>query len=151
LGSFVPILQNCIPGDLGLGAYAGMLLFGIGVVGSTIVYNFYFLNITIEGGTLTFASYFRGRFMQHLAGFIGGALCISGLLCAVLVSSSPAIVDITPMLRVLLPLLSVPLAYLFGITIWRELSGSGAARVANLVGFLLFLCSLGLLAYGFTR
>jgi glucose uptake protein len=151
LGLFVPILQNCLPGDLGLGAYAGMLLFGVGVLGSTFVYDFYFLNITIEGGSLTFAAYFRGKLGQHLAGLSGGALCMGGLLAAALAIGSPAAIDVAQSTRILLPLLSVPLAFLFGITVWRELSPPAAARVANVLALLFFLGGLGLFVLGVTR
>jgi glucose uptake protein len=150
LAGVVPTLDSCLPGDLGLGPYSGMVLFGIGVLASTIFYDFFFLNVSIDGVPLTFASYFRGKVGQHIVGLLGGAICMGGLLTAAMVIWSPVAADVKPMVRLVLPLLSVLLAFLFGISIWKELSVPTGSRVANLAGMLLFLCSLGLFAYGFT-
>jgi glucose uptake protein len=151
MGLFVPVLENCMPGDLGLGPYAGMLLFGVGLLVSTVVYNFYLLNITIEGAPLSFGAYFRGNLRQHLLGFAGGALCLGGLLAAALGNEAPASADVPGILNFLLPLLSVPLAFLFGISIWKELSHSGSAKKPLLLGFVLFLVGLGLLSTAYAR
>lgn len=151
MGFFVPVLENCVPGDLGLGAYAAMLLFGVGVLVSTIVYNFYFLNITIDGSQLSFGSYFRGNLQQHLLGFAGGALCLGGLLAAALGSEAPASAEIPGVLDFLLPLLSVPLAFFFGVAVWKELAVPARAKMSLIVGICLFLCALGVFAVGFTH
>ncbi|HEX4749735.1 MAG TPA: hypothetical protein VH302_09355 [Bryobacteraceae bacterium] len=149
LGFFVPILEDCVPGDIGLGPYAGMLLFGIGMFASTFAYNFYFLNITIEGNALTFASYFRGKRKQHLLGLLGGTICISGLLAATLGVQSSGSVDMPKLLSFLIPLLSIPLAVFYGAAFWKEWRVASHSRSAHLLAFVLFLCSLGLFAYGF--
>ncbi|MBV8895104.1 MAG: hypothetical protein JO051_01225 [Acidobacteriaceae bacterium] len=151
LGVFAPILNNCIPGDLGLGPYGGMLLFGVGVLASTIVYDFYFLNITIEGSSLTFGAYLTGKLAQHLLGFAAGALCVGGLLAAALAMSAPATADVSLFLQILLPLLSVVAVSLKKKSIWKELSTSAAIRVPMLVGVCLFACSLAVLAFGISR
>jgi glucose uptake protein len=151
LALFVPILENCIPGDLGLGGYAGMVLFALGMLGSTIVYNFYFLNITVEGPPTTFAAFFRGRAGNHGMGIVGGAICMAGLLAAALALTAPPSADAQPILHMLLPLLSVPLAVTFGIFIWKELSVPGKSKVAVIAGVLLWVCGLGLLSFGFTH
>lgn len=152
LGCFPPVLENCIPGDLGLGAYAGMVLFGLGVLVSTIVYNFYFLNITIDGSPLSFGAYFKGNASQHFLGFGGGALCAGGLLGAALAAGVPAAADVPQFEVVLFPLASVLLTFLFGVTVWKEQVGAPAsARMSLSTGVLLLAISLGLLAFGLTR
>lgn len=151
LGLFGPILNNCMPGDLGLGPYGGMLLFGIGVLISTIVYDFYFLNITIDGSPLTFGAYLRGNLSQHLLGFAAGVLCVGGLLAAALAIAAPATADVSLFLQLFLPLLSVPLAFAFGITVWKEFATHSNLRVPALVGICLFTCSLAVLAFGISR
>jgi glucose uptake protein len=128
-----------------------MLLFGIGVLVSTIVYNFYFLNITIEGAPLTFAAYFKGKAGQHFMGFGGGALCLGGLLAAILAITSPAATDVKGILRMLLPLLSVPLAVFFGVAVWKELAIPGNAKLWVIAGICLFTGGLVLLAFGLTH
>ena len=151
LGVFAPILNNCIPGDLGLGPYGGMLLFGLGVLISTIVYDFYFLNITIEGSSLTFGAYLTGKLAQHLLGFAAGALCMLGLLAAALAMAAPPSAEVSLFLQVFLPLLSVVLAFAFGVSIWKEFSTPGNVRVPMMVGVGLFACSLAVFAFGISR
>jgi glucose uptake protein len=150
-GLFVPILEHCMTGDLGLGPYAGMLLFGVGVLGSTIVYNFYFLNITIEGSPLTYAAYLKGKLGQHLLGFLGGALCLGGLLAASLAAFAATTAKVPRVLDILLPLLGVPLAFLCAIGIWKELSIPAASKLPLLAGIGLFTCSLIVLSFGFAH
>jgi glucose uptake protein len=140
-----------VPGDLGLGAYAAMLLFGIGVLVSTIVYDLYFLNIAIEGSPLTFGAYFKGKARQHVLGVAGGAICAAGLLAALLAYGVPAAADVSPMLKVILPLLSVALAFFFGASTWKELASAARAKTSVIAGISLFVGSLILLAFGFTR
>jgi glucose uptake protein len=152
LGCFPLVLQNCVPGDLGLGAYAAMLLFGVGVLVSTLVYNFYFLNISIEGSPLTFGAYFKGGLRQHLLGFIGGVLCAGGILAALLAAGAPAAADVPPILNVVFPLVSVPLAFFFGAAVWKEFAGARSnVKTSLIAGIALFACSLGLLAFGFAH
>jgi glucose uptake protein len=143
-------MQNCMPGDFGLGPYAAMLLFGVGVVISTVVYNFYFLNITVEGAPLTFSAYFNGNARQHVLGILGGGLCTVGLLAASAAVASSTAAGVSLLLQILLPLLSVVLAWVAGATKWKELSISPAGRSALLAGFLCFAVSIGVFAYGFT-
>jgi glucose uptake protein len=152
LGCFPLVLQNCVPGDLGLGAYAAMLLFGLGVLASTLVYNFYFLNISIEGSPLTFGAYFKGSLRQHLLGFIGGVLCAAGLLAALLAAGAPPALDVPPVLNVIFPLVSVFIAFFFGAAVWKELAGAKPqVKTFLIAGIALFACSLGLLAFGFAH
>lgn len=150
LGFFIVVLQNCMPGEFGLGPYAAMLLFGVGVLGSTIVYNFYFLNMTIEGAPLTFGSYFDGNLTQHLLGIFGGVVCAGGLLAASIAINSAGAVDMPLLLQILIPVLSVVLAFLSGAAFWKEMRVPAGSKTALFAGLALFLCSLGLFAFGFT-
>ncbi len=152
LGLFQPMLGNCMPGDFGLGAYAAMLLCGIGVLLSTIVYNFYFLNIAIAGPSLTFGAYLEGTAKQHCLGFVGGALCAGGLLAASLAATAPAASNIPIAAVIALPLCSVFLVFLFGLVVWKELAGGFAvARTPLTVSVALFACGLALVAYAMSR
>jgi hypothetical protein len=140
-----------VPGDLGLQAYAGMLLFAIGLFLSIIVYDFYFFNVPVEGTSLTFGAYFRSSGAQHLAGFVAGLLVMGGLLSATIALLSPAITDVPNTMHVVYPLLFVVLAVLFGFAFWRELNVPAGAKAAVAVGLLLFVCGLVLFSYGITH
>jgi len=152
LGIFVPILNSCLSGDLGLGPYAGMLLFGLGMLGSTIFCDIYFLNITIDGTPLQFSAYFKGTLGQHLLGVIGGIILMGGLLAAAATLSATAITEPQlPLLRIVLPLASVPLVWIFGVTIWKEMTGPTGAKAALTAGIALFTISFVLIAFGIVR
>ncbi len=123
LGCFYPVAAKGVAGDFGLGPYAGMLMFSIGVLLSTIVLNFYFLNISIDGDPLSFRAYFKGKARQHFLGFGGGALLAGGLLAAALADFVPQD-GINPIVGFLLPLASVLLVILWGVTAWKEFARS---------------------------
>lgn len=149
LGLFFPVAQKGMAGDFGLGPYAGVLMFAIGVLISTFVYNFYFLNISIEGGPISFGAYFKGNAGQHFLGFGGGAMWMIGALAAAIAAAVPAQAGVQPALFVILPLASVPLMMFWGTTKWKEFaSASGNSRMALGLTALLFIASLILLAIG---
>lgn len=150
LGLFYPVTAKEIPGDFGLGPYAGVLLFAIGVLLSTIMFNFYFLNIAIEGGPLTFGAYFKGKPRQHLLGFAGGALWAAGTLCAALVDFTPQKNGLPPSLGLILPFASVLLVVLWGAFGWKEFASAPAgAKTSIAVTAVLFAAGLVLVSFGF--
>jgi glucose uptake protein len=152
LGLFYPLFSKGEAGDFGLGPYAGMLLFCVGVIIATIIFNFYFMNIAIEGGALPFNAYFRGRASQHFLGFAGGAIWAAGALAAAIASSVPSGVGLSATLRVVVPLASALLALLSGLWIWKEFPAkSKNARLCIGVTAVIFGCGLALAGTGLAR
>lgn len=152
LGLFYPLVQKGAVGDFGLGPYASVLLFSIGLLLSTIIFNFYFMNIAIEGGALRFTAYFRGNARQHFLGFAAGALFAIGALAAALGSSAPSSVGISSQLRVILPLASALLAALSGLFFWREFPPSAkTARISIAFATVFFAGALALVGAGLAR
>ena len=90
IGLAYPLAEIAFWGDLGLGAYAGLLMFTVGIVISTAIFGLFFLNIAIEGSRLTLAAYLKGTVRQHLFGLFGGALWSAGTLTWLLAQSTPA-------------------------------------------------------------
>ncbi len=127
LGFFYPIAAKGMTGDLALGPYAGMLMFSIGVLISTVVFDFYFLNIAIDGGPLKFSAYFQGVARQHFLGLAGGALWAVGALAASLALAIPVQTGFHPALKLILPAASVLLALLWGAFGWREFKAAPAS------------------------
>jgi len=149
LGFFYPLFARGEAGDFGLGPYAGILLFCVGIVIATVICNFYFMNIAIEGGALPFNAYFRGRASQHFLGFTGGAMWAAGALAATLGSSAAARVAVSASPRVLLPLASAVLALLTGLWLWKEFPAkSKNARVWIGLTCIVFACGLALAGAG---
>ncbi|MGH9608183.1 MAG: hypothetical protein ACRD34_00780 [Bryobacteraceae bacterium] len=145
MGLVPPLAQRGMGGEFGLGGYAAILMFAIGIIVSTIFFNFYFVNISIEGGPIGFKAYFRGTAGQHFLGFASGALLVLGLLCALLARSAPRSAGADPALLTAIPVASVFLAVLWGLTAWREFAKpSSGARPALAIAILLFACGLAL-------
>jgi glucose uptake protein len=151
-GAFFPFLQRSLSGDFGLGSYAGLMLFGIGILSSTIVLNFYFMNIAIHGGSISFNSYLRGKPNQHFLGFAAGAIWALGALGVLLALSVPNNVDVNLTWKIVLPIASVVLAALCGLVWWKEHSGaSGPVRRNVLLAIVFFLAGLAIFAFSISR
>ena len=152
LGLFYPLFNKGMAGDFGLGPYAGVLLFSIGMIVSTIIFNFYFMNIAIEGGAIQLSAYFRGRPRQHFLGFAAGAMWAAGALAAMLAAAAPSDVAIWTELRILFPLASAILAVLWGFLIWKEFRATTTnARVSIALATVFFAAALALVAFGLAR
>ena len=151
LGLFYPVAAKGMSGDFSVGPYAGLLLFSVGILVSTVVFNFYFLNIAIEGAPLGFSAYFRGNLQQHLLGFGGGALWAAGMLAASLASSGPQQINFDPSLNFILPLASVLLVMLWGTLGWKEFAAAPKnAKVALALTAAFFTGSVILVGIGIT-
>lgn len=152
LGLFYPVAAMGMTGDFGLGPYAGELLFSLGVLVSTIIFNFYFLNIAIDGEPLSFGAYFQGRARQHFLGFGGGALWAGGVLAALLARSASAQNGLNPVLVFILTIGSALLPMLWGSLSWKEFTPAPASAKLSLgLTAVFFSASLILFAFGIMR
>jgi glucose uptake protein len=152
LGFAPPIVGQAMTGELGLDAYATILLFSLGLLLSTIGLNFVLMNVPVEGASVTLRNYLAGRAKQHVLGWLGGMLCVGGLLAALLAASVPAQTSPGEPLLYVLPVGSAILTFLWGIGAWKELKGSPANSRAFLAlgaGCLAGAIALG--GYGFAR
>ncbi len=152
LGLFYPVLDRGLTGDLGLGPYAGILLFCVGIFVSMLVFFLYFMNVVIEGSAVSIKGYFRGSFAQHAWGVLGGVMCAAGLLCAGLAISAPP--DVAPGRAVafIVPLASVLLAFLWGVGAWREFRAAPWSAKGLLgASAVCFACGLAVLGIGIAR
>jgi len=128
MGCFSPLLGKAQIADIGLGPYSLMVLFGLGVLASTFVFNLFFMNLPIEGDPLELTAYLTGSLRQHAMGAIGGGLWALGA-TATLVAATPRGDTHLPQMTVDLLSQSAPLlAALFGLLVWREYKG-GDVRV----------------------
>ncbi|MBV8820143.1 MAG: hypothetical protein JO022_17415 [Acidobacteriaceae bacterium] len=150
IGISSAISENAFWGDLGLGAYAGTLMFCIGLVIATGLFSPFFMNIAIEGGRLTFASYLKGTGKQHLLGLAGGALWAAGLLCTLLAQSVPAAVAPTLTSVTLWSYGAVLLAIAWGTLAWREFAASRKNGLI-LIALTAILFAAGLFAVAHVR
>ena len=145
LGVFYSLTEGGLYGDLGLGPYAGLLYFCLGILISTLIFSVVFSNIALEGGSLTLRSYFAGQLRQHLFGIAGGAIWAAGVLAALLASARASETGWQPALVSVLSLASTLLAMLWGALIWREFTAAPHKARLSLTGTAVLLISSFLL------
>lgn len=148
LGLFYPVAENGLDPEFGVGPYAGILLFCLGMLCSTILFHFFFLNMAIGGTRVRFRDYFRSKAPKHLLGLVGGAIFTAGILAAILARASSSDTGIPTPLMASLPLASVLLAIFWGIFAWKEFSASTKGAKPALAGAALLFAG-GLVAIGF--
>jgi glucose uptake protein len=149
MGICLPIIYNSTFNEFGLGAYAGLLMFSLGLFGATLVLNVYFMNVAIHGGSLTFSSYFTGSLQQHLLGFAGGAIWAAGALALGLALSVPAPNGLSTAVGFIVPSLASLLAMFWGLAIWKEYATApGQAKQMLLLAGGSFLLGVLLLGFG---
>jgi hypothetical protein len=149
LGCFFPMIYRGFLCDFGLGPYAAVLLVTISLMVSTLVLNFYFMNIAISGEPIGFSAYFTGLPHQHFFGFAGGAIWALGILAQGLAMSAPATVSLDSAALTIVPLASVLLAVFWGVTKWKEFA-SAPGRALLVVSALVFLAGIVVVGLAFT-
>ncbi|HEY7306818.1 MAG TPA: GRP family sugar transporter [Bryobacteraceae bacterium] len=148
LGFFYPVAANSMDPEYGVGPYAGILLFSIGLFCSTILFDVFFINMNIEGKRARFRDYFRGRARKHLLSLGGGAVFAIGALAVTLVNAAPADPGIGAALAFIIPSASVLLAVIWGLSAWKEFTAASKQAKSSIArAVIVFTC--GLLAIGF--
>jgi glucose uptake protein len=146
IGVSSPLTTGALWGDLGLGAYAGLLMFSIGLAVSAVFLDLFLMNIAIEGTRVTFANYRSGSFKQHLYGISGGAIWAGGMLALLLAQSAPAAEVPNASTLILFTQGAILLVVLWGLFAWKELIAPKKARAAILLSILCFGGAIFLMA-----
>ncbi len=148
LGICLPVIYQATFNELGLGPYAALLLFCVGLFASTVPLNVYFMNIAIHGGPLKFSAYFNGNVQQHLYGFAGGAIWASGTLALGLALSVNAPNGLSSTVSFIVPALSVLLAMFWGLVVWKEYTAAPSALRLLLLSVPVFAIGIVVLGLG---
>ncbi len=147
MGMFYPLVEMSKEGESGVAPYGVALLFGIGVLVSSVVYIPFFLNFPVEGSPVPASTYLKGTKGQHLLGFLGGAIWMVGGLSNFLASSAPASVQVGPAVSYSLGQGATMVSALWGLIVWREFKGATQRVMLMLVAMIiLFLVGLGMVA-----
>jgi glucose uptake protein len=77
LGSMYEDFSRPMPGKVG--PYGAVFIFAVGVLFSSFVFGTFIMKKPFDGPPVSFADYFRGTLVSHLAGFIGGMIWAVGL------------------------------------------------------------------------
>lgn len=145
MGSFYPLLEISREGEIGLGSYSAVFVFAAGVFLTTFVYNLYFMNLPVQGPPVEFFRYFQGNLVQHLLGVLGGIIWCVGMVCSLVVASTPKSVNVGPAVSYALGQGATLVSALWGILVWREFKGAGSSTM-GLLALMLLLFVAGLTA-----
>jgi glucose uptake protein len=148
MGLFYYVVQRSLSQDFehpapGLfGPYAAVLVYCVGALLSSIVFNTYMMSHPVKGPKASFSDYFaRGTFKWHAIGFLGGFINAIGV-CSNFVASKEA----SPAIAYGLGQGGTMIAAIWGICIWKETKGaSRGTQVMIAAMFVFFLSGLTLL------
>ncbi|HWE50587.1 MAG TPA: hypothetical protein VG273_12390 [Bryobacteraceae bacterium] len=143
LGSFWRLIQMGMAGENGLGPYSIGVMFGVGVVFSTFVFNLFFMNLPVAGQPVEIAEYFRARVSRHGTGVLGGILWYAGLICTLIVARAQGPAAVSTRISYAFEQAAIVVAALSGVFLWREFDGAKSdARIR--VGLIIFLLVAGI-------
>lgn len=143
MATFVPLLQKGMETEIGLGPYAITVVFTVGVLLSTFVFNIFFMNLPVEGDPVELTQYFRSTIKQHFLGWLGGGIWCTGAVAAFVVAASPA-PHLSPVASSLMAHGYPLVAALWGLLAWKEFK-DGDARVKLSTILMLVLYAAGLI------
>jgi len=143
MGAFYPMLELSRQGEIGLAPYSLALLFGVGVLISSLFYLPFFLNFPVEGEPIQTKDYLKGTVRQHLLGIAGGLIWMVGGICNFAAAASPVTVQVGPAVSYALGQGATMVSALWGLIVWREFKGA-QPRVKAMIGFMLVLFIAGL-------
>jgi hypothetical protein len=152
LGGMVSPFFTSVFSQFGLGTFAGVVIFFSGALAATFCLGFLLMNIPIHGGPTTIKAYLRGTIGQHLLGFIGGAMCATGVLLITMLNGFPVDLKPDPLWLWTVGLGAALLAMALGLSKWRELTeASGSATRSLIIGAFLLVLAIGVFALTMDR
>lgn len=145
MGLFYPLVELAKQGDDGLGPYTIGLLFAAAVLFSTFVFNLFFMNLPVQGPTLTFSDYFAGKGSNHLLGVGGGFIWFAGAIFNFVAARAEGPALVGPAVSYAMGQGATLITVLWGLIVWKEFAGAGGA-VRTQLAVMLALFVAGLLA-----
>lgn len=124
MGSFAPLTQNAMEGELGLGPYSVAAVFAAGIFVSTFVFGIFFVNLAVEGEPVEILDYFKARPTKHLLGLSGGVLWAIGATAVLVAGAVPVEAHLGASLTYQLGQAFAVIAALWGLLAWKEFRGA---------------------------
>jgi glucose uptake protein len=138
LGVLNPLVSMATTGDAGIGPYSLALMFAVGIVFSTFVYNLFLMNLPLSGRPLEIPEYFRGQLRNHVLGCLGGVIWATGMIAAYVAAVAPEEARVAPGVSFALLQAAPLVTALWGLLVWKEFKGAGV-RPPVLLAVTLFL------------
>jgi glucose uptake protein len=132
-----------------MGPYAIGVVFALGVLFSTPVFNLFFMNLPVQGEPVEIPAYFQGSLKDHLLGWLGGIIWMTGATANFVASSAPPEVQVGPATSYAIGQGATMISTLWGVLVWKEFAGADTKIKLLLVLMVaLFLCGLTMVAVG---
>jgi glucose uptake protein len=142
IGSWPPFIQMARAGENGLGPYSIGLIFSLGILISTFVFNLFFMNLPVQGEPVEMSDYFRAKMKRHGQGILGGILWYAGMIAILIGGRVEGAAQVAPALSYGLSQGSIIVAALCGILIWKEFANA-EMKVKAWLGLMLVLLIVG--------
>lgn len=144
----IPLVNNARSGDFGLGPYALLAFFALGLFFSTLVFNLFFLNLPIDGEPVDVIAYFQGGLRPHIVGIGAGAALCSGILAYLVAQGGPPEAQVHTLTAYTVQQGAVLVAAVVGIFGWKDFRDC-EPKVRAMLWTFLILFAVGLAALGF--
>jgi glucose uptake protein len=147
MGMFYPLVEIGKAGDNGVAPYGIALLFGTGVLLSSLLYIPFFMTFPVSGAPVELRQYVLGTRRQHLLGLAGGVVWMIGAITNFAAASTPVTVQVGPAVSYALGQGATLVSALWGLLVWKEFTGANDRVKMLLVTMLvLFVSGLGLIS-----
>lgn len=124
MGAFFPLVQMTHGYEIEMGPYPILILAAAGVLGSTFLFNIFFISLPVQGKPVAVSGYFKAPVKNHLVGLFGGLLWCVGLAAHLVAVSVPAEVNLGATASYGLGQGGVVLSALWGLLLWKEFADS---------------------------
>ena len=142
-GVFHPLLSFAQVGENGLGPYSAAMIFTIGMLMSTFVYNLFFMNLPVQGAAVDLGQYFVGSVREHASGAAGGVIFYLGMLFAMIVTRAEGTAHVGTSLTTAATQGALVLGAVWGLVVWKEFDGA-ESNVRLWLGVMLGLLLVGI-------
>jgi glucose uptake protein len=107
---------NYVDGGTGnLTPFTAIVIFSLGVFASTFLFNPFFMRYPVSGQAVNMKLYFKGKFREHFAGFVGGIIWLLGMVFSFLATRAA-----NPAVAYALSNGAPVVAFLWGLFVWKE-------------------------------
>lgn len=121
--------------------YTALVIFAIGVVISSFVFNTFQMKRPFAGAPVSFNAYFKGKFKDHLVGMLGGVIWCVGMSLSIIASGKAG-----PAVSYGLGQGATVVAAFLGIYVWKEFDKApkGTKPLLNIM-LLLYIAGLAMI------
>jgi glucose uptake protein len=149
IGSFWPLIQLGRAGENGLGPYSIGVIFAIGILFSTFVFNLFFMNLPVQGKPIEMAEFFKAGLSRHALGVMGGIVWFCGLIASLIGARVEGALRVGAAVSYPLEQGAIVIAALCGVFLWREYAGADISVKIRLgLMFFLLVAGIGIITAG---